>query len=194
MVSCAVLGVVLTVGADGSLEDRLAALEKRVAELEQRVSAEKTNPMDKPAELGGRESLRAKVRARYEKDVAEYGQDAMRDIERLYRTYSKSGDAVSFDTLLQRYPKATRTGCAVMYAAQRAKGEEAVKWFKKAMTDHGDCLYGDGACVGAYARFYLASVYEKQGKKEEAEKLKEEIRTLFPDAVNHRGRPMKDSL
>ena len=45
-----------------------------------------------------------------------------------------------------------------MYAGQRSKGDTAVKWYKKAIADHGDCLYGDGAIVGAYARFYLAAV------------------------------------
>ena len=75
-----------------------------------------------------------------------------------------------------------------------AKGDEAVRWFKKAIADHGDCYYGDGACVGAYARLYLATIYAKQGKTSEAEKLKDEIRTRFPDAVTHKGRPMKDAL
>ena len=53
---------------------------------------------------------------------------------------------------------------------------------------------GRSPCVGAYARLYLASIYAKQGKTSEAEKLKEEIRTQFPDAVTHKGRPMKDAL
>ena len=61
-----------------------------------------------------------------------------------------------------------------------------LRWFKKAIADHGDCYYGDGACVGACARLYLASIYAKQGKASEAEKLKGEIRTQFPDAVTHK--------
>ena len=186
--------VTLAAAAGESVENRLAALEKRVAELERRVGETKTSPATASAERGSREGLREKAKARYEKDVAEYGREAMRDIERLYRTCSKTGDEDALNELLKRYPKANRTGCAVMYAGQRAKGDEAVKWFKKAMADHGDCYYGDGACVGAYARFYLAAAYDRQGKKGEAEKLKDEIRTLYPDAVTHRGRPMKDSL
>ena len=40
----------------------------------------------------------------------------------------------------------------------------------------------------------VASIYAKQGKTSEAEKLKDEIRTQFPEAVTHKGRPMKDAL
>ena len=56
----------------------------------------------------------------------------------------------------------------------------------ESVEEHGDCYYGDGACVGACARLYLASIYAKQGKASEAEKLKGEIRTQFPDAVTHK--------
>ena len=191
LVAAGVVGAAVVAGAGQSVEDRLAALEKRVAELEQRAGAEKGGATVPSSE---RTAVREKVKARYEKDSAEYGREAMRDIERLYRAFSKTGDTATLDELLKRYPKACRTGCAVMYAGQRAKGDEAVKWFKKAIADHGDCYYGDGACVGAYARLYLASIYEKQGKTSEAEKLKNEIRTQFPDAVTHKGRPMKDGL
>ena len=177
-----------------SVEDRLAALEKRVAELERRLAGEKESPSVQASAQGTSRGLREKVKLRYDKDVVEYGKSAMREIERLYRTFSKTSDATALDELLRRFPKACRAGCAVMYAGQRAKGEGAVKWFKKAIADHGDCYYGDGACVGAYARLYLASIYEKQGRKSEATKLKDEIRTQFPDAVTHKGRPMRDSL
>ena len=184
----------LTGPVAGSVEDRLAALERRVAELEQRLGGAKESPTAQASLQDGVTDLREKVKLRYDKDVAEYGKSAMREIERLYRAFSKTGDAAAFDELLKRFPKACRTGCAVMYAGQRAKGDEAVKWFKKAIADHGDCYYGDGVCVGAYARLYLASIYAKQGKTSEAEKLQEEIRTQFPDAVTHKGRPMKDAL
>ena len=196
-VSFAVAGLAcfaLTGLAAESVEDRLAALEKRVAELEQRFGVAKEGSAAPASAQDGSTDLREKVKLRYDKDVAEYGKSAMREIERLYRAFSKTSDAATLDELLKRFPKACRTGCAVMYAGQRAKGDEAVKWFKKAIADHGDCYYGDGACVGAYARLYLASIYEEQGKKSEAAKLKNEIRTQFPDAVTHKGRPMKDSL
>ena len=46
----------------------------------------------------------------------------------------------------------------------------------------------------AVAGLACFAIYEEQGKKSEAAKLKDEIRTQFPDAVTHKGRPMKDIL
>ncbi len=140
--------------------------------------------------------LRSLARARAERDVNEYGRDGMREIERLYRAYSAGGEGSesSLSTLLEKYPKANRTGCAVMYAAQRATGEERVKLLKRAIADHGDCIYGDGAQVGAYARMYLAGELSRAGDAAGAEKLYGEIRTLFPNARTHKGRPIADIL
>ena len=46
----------------------------------------------------------------------------------------------------------------------------------------------------AVAGLACFAIYEEQGKQSEAAKLKDEIRTQFPDAVTHKGRPMKDIL
>ena len=142
------------------------------------------------------EALRAKVRARTQADLETYGRDGCRDVERAYRAYSKSKEAENehLKTLLEKFPKANRTGCAVMYAGQRSKGADAEKWFRLAMEKHGDCMYGDGAQVGAYARFYLAKMLDREGKKEEAKALRAEILSLYPDARTHRGRKMADFL
>ena len=139
---------------------------------------------------------RAVAKARVEKDVKEYGRDGMREIERLYRAYSSRSEASAdaLATLLEKYPKANRTGCAVMYAAQRASGDDRVKLLKQAIANHGDCVYGDGAQVGAYARMYLAGELERSGDSAGAEKLYGEIRTLYPNARTHRGRPFSEIL
>jgi hypothetical protein len=47
---------------------------------------------------------------------------------------------------------------------------------EKAIADHGDCWYGDGVQVGAYARFHLAMHYLREGKRAKAEDLIAEIR------------------
>lgn len=194
LVANVTMGVFSAVGQ--TVEARLAALEKRVAELERRhVCSEAVSQKDE-TEADAAQSRRAKIQARYAKDVEKYGKDALREIERLYRAYAKSRQVEdqSLDDLLSRFPAANRTGCAVMYAGQRAKGDAAVKWYKKAIADHGDCLYGDGAIVGAYARFYLAAEYERSGKLKEAESLRQEILNLYPNAVTHRGQPMASLL
>ena len=139
--------------------------------------------------------LRKKVGARVDKDVEAYGKEGVREIERLYRTYSKTREVETeaLETLLEKYPAANRTGCAVMYAGQRAR-LEGEKWFRLAIEKSSDCYYGDGACVGAYARYYLASLCRRSGRSEEAKKLIAEIKTQYPDAITHRGQLFSEIL
>ena len=61
------------------------------------------------------------VRARMSQDVAVYGRDGIREIERLYRAYASKAENAeeALKLLIEKYPKANRTGCAVMYAAQQ---------------------------------------------------------------------------
>lgn len=137
-----------------------------------------------------------KVKERIQKDKELYGVDGLREIEIAYRAYSKSKDADNehLQTLITKFPKANRTGCAVMYAGQRSRGTDDGKWFRLAVENYGDCFYGDGAQVGAYARFYLAGLLERKGDKAGAEKLRCEILELYPDALTHRGRKMANYL
>jgi len=143
-----------------------------------------------------RMAMRTKVRERMQKDLELYGKDGVREIEIAYRAYSQSKEADNqhLQTLIAKYPMANRTGCAVMYAGQRSQGADDGKWFRLAVEKYGDCLYGDGAQVGAYARFYLAFLLERKGDKAGAEKLRNEILRLYPDAITHRGRRMSDYL
>jgi len=143
-----------------------------------------------------RTAMRGKLKERMQKDCELYGVDGLREIEKAYRSFaqSKEVDNVHLQTLISKYPKANRTGCAVMYAGQRSRGSDDGKWFRLAIENYGDCLYGDGAQVGAYARLYLAGLLERKGDKVEAEKLRAEILTLYPDALTHRGRKMSDYL
>ena len=140
-------------------------------------------------------ALRKKVGARVDKDVEVYGKEGVREIERLYRAYSKTREVETEDlkTLLEKYPSANRTGCAVMYAGQRAK-LDGEKWFRLAIKKSSDCYYGDGVCVGAYARYCLACLCEQSGKSEEAKKLIAEIKSLYPDAVTHRGQLLAEII
>lgn len=108
------------------------------------------------------ENARKAARERFAADAAVFDRATRREIERLYRKVSRSdGAAEALKTLMEKYPKANRTGCAVMYAAQ----------------------------VAPYARWYLAKLYERTGKPDEAKRLFDEIRTDYPNAVTHRGGP-----
>ena len=103
-------------------------------------------------------AMRAKLKARLQKDRELYGVEGLRKIEMAYRAYAKSKDVdnKNLQVLITEFPKANRTGCAVMYAGRRARGADDGKWFRLAIEKYGDCLYSSGVQVGAYARFYLA--------------------------------------
>ena len=156
--------------------------------------------VSKSAEKGSaavQNPVRAAVVARAEKDVAKFDKVTRREIERLYRLSSSKaeGAAGALKTLEEKYPEANRTGCAVMYAAQRARDvKQREEILKRAIEKYGDCFYGDGVQVAAQARWYLSGLYSREGKKDEAKKLLDEIKTKFPDAVTHQGRKFADLI
>lgn len=155
----------------------------------------RTNAVDN-AGTDIRMKMRARIKERMQKDRTLYGTDGLREIEMAYRAYAKSKDVdnENLQRLITKFSKANRTGCAVMYAGQRARGADDGKWFRLAIEKYGDCLYGNGVQVGAYARFYLARLLERKGDKDGAERLLAEIMKLYPDALTHRGKKMSDYL
>jgi len=87
-----------------------------------------------------------------------------------------------------------RTGCAVLYLAQTSKGPEQTAKLNECVEKYNDCMYGDGVQVGALARFLLVQLYKSSNDEEKAEALENEIRTKFPDAVDHSGKLLVDDL
>ena len=71
-------------------------------------------------------TMRAKLKERFQKDRELYGVEGLRKIETAYRAYAKSKDVDNKDlqVLITKFPKANRTGCAVMYAGQHARGAD----------------------------------------------------------------------
>ena len=184
-------------GQDGriqALTERVRALEERVARLEQPATVQR----DDSAASGPSTDLRTRVRQRLERDRTLYSQDQLQDIERLYQVANKQWNSPeakeSLKQLIEKYPKANRTGCALQYLGQMSSGPEKEQYLRQAMNDFGDCYYGSGVQVGAYARLYLAYHYQQIGKTRDAEALFNEIRKDYPDAVNHKGRLLKDIM
>jgi tetratricopeptide (TPR) repeat protein len=93
----------------------------------------------------------------------------------------------SIETLISKYPKANKTGRAVLYFGEHNKEEPQIKYLLQAVRDYSDCYAGTGVNVGAYARLLLARIYYKQGKTHDALKLFNEIRTRYPDAIDDKG-------
>jgi hypothetical protein len=190
-----IFALTATLHADESvLLQRIIALEKRVAELETKlapvleVERVKAVAADQKAMAHERMLLDAEFLTRTDLNL----------IERAYQTANqdwKGEEAKKAVALLSaRFPTANRTGCAVLALAQASEGDEQIKLLKRAIEKHNGCFYINGVQVGAYARLYLGMRYKKDGNDEAAEKLFEEIKTDFQDAIDHEGQLLSAHL
>jgi len=177
-----------------ALADRIQQLDARVKQLEDLALPAKSESQTKNRSA----DFRKRFEARCEQDRTTYTQQERKEIESLYQIANKqwrSHEAqVSLKKLIDKYAKANRTGCALLYLGQMASGEEKEKYLKKAIDNFGDCWYGSGVQVGAYARFHLANFYQQSGKNVEASALFGEIRKNYPDAIDHKGHLLVDMI
>jgi tetratricopeptide (TPR) repeat protein len=171
-----------------ALEKRVAALEEQLADLAKSASP----PVAKVSAEQRVEVQRQKARERMLRDSGIYSRDELREIEDLYQVANRKWNSEegegSLKKLIGKYSHANRTGCALLYLGQMTQGEEGEHYLKRAIEDFSDSFYGDGVQVGAYARYYLAHRYREAGRQDEAEALFAEIRTDYPNAIDHRGR------
>ena len=144
------------------------------------------------------EMLRARAQERMRQDITTYAADELRALEDLYQSANKDLRApAAKDALLQvvkKYPKSNRAGSAVLYLAQMTTGDEREAYLKTAMTTYNDTWYGDGVQVGAFARAQLAVYYATHERLAEGKALAKEVVDTFPGAVDHRGKPLVDTL
>lgn len=174
------------------LTERVAALETRLAELEDLAM-----PLIGQARSQmRREKAQAAARARMRQDRGKYSPEVLGGVEELYQTANRNWQSPeakeSLEKLINEYPDLNRTGCATLYLGQMSKGPERTDYLTRAMTDFGDCYYGDGVNVGAYATYYLARHHLQEGNDEDARKLIDKLNTDYPDAIDHRGRALTD--
>ena len=133
------------------------------------------------------------AKERAARDVGVYG-EAMKEIESLYLAFSKTGDKQAFKSLVSKYPKTNRAGCAALYVAQRMQGARQVAALTEVIEKFGDCYYGDGCNVGALARYYLVRALLNQGDKARAKTVADELRRNYSDAIGHDGALIVDNL
>jgi TolA-binding protein len=182
-------------------ETRDFAKWKKPAEAEAKPAAAKEGPTSNatttvksasttaatPAQLA-RERENAKVRM--QQDRRRFPKDDLADAERLYQVANKNWRSAeareSLKTMVSKYPDFNRTGCALLYLGQMAEGNDRESYLTDAIK-HGDCYYGNGVQVGAFARYVLGHTYLDQGKKAEAQKLFDEIRANYSNALTHSG-------
>jgi hypothetical protein len=180
--------------------DEIAQLKQRVSQLEKQVQeiSQFLEPLKGQQSIiyNRRQALQEKLSQRLAQDRDKYTQDQVVDAEKLYRVISqKPGSpeaSESFQTMLKKYPDMNRTGCALLYMAQRSQGEERVKYLQQCIAQYNDCIYGDSVQVGAYARFLLAREYSNKGERQQAEALSGEIKAKFPGAIDHGGNLLVD--
>jgi hypothetical protein len=124
-------------------------------------------------------------------DARRYSKAELQEAEQLYQVANKewrSPEAkASLETLVKKFPKFNRTGCAVLYLGQYSKGEDREKYLKQAVEQFSDCFYGNGVQVGAFARYLLGHHYREKGDVERGDALLKEVVDKFPKSVTHRG-------
>lgn len=140
----------------------------------------------------------AKARERMRQDSKKYSREQLQECENLYQVANKNWrtpEAVStLKVMVEKYPDVNRTGCAVLYLAQMSKGDERAERLKQCIEKYGDCWYGDGAQVGALARYYRALDLQQADDKPAVQKLFDELARDYPDAITHRGVLLADAI
>ena len=175
-------------------QQRIVQLEARVAQLENLI-----RPLLIDHEIKTRRvqnKLLAKLRMR--QDVENYTLEQRKEIEKLYQAANKNlRDADAKANLLKvvaDYPKANRSGCALVYLAQTSQGDQQINYLKQAIENYSDCFYGNGVQVGAYARLLLAVRRVNDGNQLEATKLLDELAKQYPRSLDHKGQPLEYSV
>ena len=143
------------------------------------------------------EKNRLAARRRAAEDRKRYSAPELQEIETLYQVANSKGKRseegqASLKQLLEKYGKANRTGCALLYLGQASTGEQRMEYLTKAVDQFSDCYYLDGCQVGGYGRYVLALTLWEKGEKEKAKAMFAEIKTAYKEATDHRGRPMPE--
>ena len=176
------------------LKERVAQLEKQVQEISKLVEPLKAQQATEKRQKALRKNFDKKMAA----DRAKYTPAQLDEAEGLYQVANKNWGSpeamTSLKTMVEKYPDINRTGCAMLYLAQKSAGADRTKYLRDCIEKYGDCFYGDGVQVGAFARYLLAQDYRTGGDEKKAEALVTELKTKFPDAVDHGGNLLADEL
>ena len=155
-------------------------------------------PKAQPTMNSRQKTLNLRFMQRMAQDRKNYTPKQLDEAEQLYQVGNQkwgTPEAIaSLQTMIKKYPDLDRTGCAMLYLAQMFQGDDRAKYLQGCIDEYNDCFYGDGVQVGVYARFLLAQDYKGQGETEKAKALFDEIKSKYPDAIDHRGNLLVDSI
>lgn len=172
----------------------LALLGYKVNQLEKVMAPLKAQQ----AAQARQKALNQKFVQKMEQDRQKYSQQQLSEAEQLYQVANRQWGTLeasnSLQTMIQKYPDIDRTGCAVLYVAQMSQGDQRAQYLQDCIDKYNDCFYGDGVQVGVYARYLLAMDCRKNGERAKADALINEIKSKYPDAVDHGGNLLLDDL
>jgi len=175
-------------GKAKELDQRVQTLEDRIAELEKKGANDPAKKMQKVARQYA-EAERGKFKP---EDIAAAEKMYFRASDMMRRNEPESKKVL--DSVVSLYPKLNRAGCAQLYRAQQEADKEKERLLKDCIARYSGCYYMDGAQVGPLAMIQLAYHYRETGRKEDAQKLFDQIRKEYPEAVSHRGGLLVDEL
>jgi hypothetical protein len=185
-----------------ALQERVRALEAQVADLQAKLAAasRQAPAANGPVDAATLATIRNQARARMRADSKTYTREQLAEIEQLYQPSNDRAQRgtpavkASLEKLIAQYPKANRAGCAVLYLAQWAQGEERERLLKDAAEKYGDAFYGDGCQVGPYALFQLAAYYADSGAADNAKATYDTLRTKHATAIDHGGQTLVSQI
>ncbi len=157
--------------------------------------SDKDKPDEEQLQIVKEARARAKLRA--QKDERYYSEAEQKAIEELYLSWSKSKGNEQRNiaqSMQKRFPEANRTGCVMLYQAIRSTGKERISRLRQVIKNYDSCYYFNGVQVGAFARYRLGIAYLKEGKKSDAEKLFNELKFSYKDAIDHKGTLLIDLI
>ena len=174
--------------------NQIRALEARIEALEKKL-----NPLleqQKHLKQARKEPTRARQRILADND--RYSREELLTIEKLYNKAALDWTTPEakqiIQTLQNRFPKANRTGCALLRHALQLTNDEKIDQLQTLIQHYSSCYFPDGVHVGSFARLTLSLVYRKAGNSTDAEKQIDLLRQIHPHAIDHQGRLLLDHL
>ena len=147
-----------------------------------------------------KEAKKEKSRAYYRilSDNDFYSREELKNIELLYLQASEdwSSDKAKEITknLKMRFPKANRTGCALLRYALTLSGDEKINQLIMINNNHKSCYFPDGVNVGAFSKLTLIIEYKKRKKTNDAEKEIEILKREYQHSIDHQQTLLTDRL
>ena len=174
--------------------DRIAALEARIETLEKQLAP----LLQQQERLNQARKEPARARKRILADNDRYTREQLHTIETLYNQAALDWTTPKTKQILQtlqtHFPKANRTGCALLRHSLQLANDEKIDQLQHLIQYYSSCYFPDGVHIGSFARLTLSLAYIKAGNSSAAEKQIEILRQIHPHAIDHQGRLLLDHL